>query len=69
MGRDPGLEAIDARQCLGLPLTGRLTFAQVKWAHKLLAVQHHPYKGGDPEAMTRFDTARDVLLELEILAA
>jgi hypothetical protein len=30
MGRDPGLEAIQARQCLGLPLTGRLTVAQVK---------------------------------------
>lgn len=45
MGRDPGLEAIQARQCLGLPLTGRLTVAQVKRAHKLLAVQHHPDKG------------------------
>ena len=42
MGRDPGLEAIQARQCLGLPLTGRLTVAQVKRSHKLLAVQHHP---------------------------
>ena len=56
MGRDPGLEAIQARQCLGLPLTGRLTVAQVKRAHKLLAVQHHPDKGGDPEVMTRFNT-------------
>ena len=71
MGRDPGLEAIQARQCLGLPLTGRLTVAQVKRAHKLLAVQHHPDKGGDPEVMTRFNTARDVLLEpeMEMLAA
>jgi len=71
MGRDPGLEAIQARQCLGLPLTGRLTVAQVKRAHKLLAVQHHPDKGGDPEVMTRFNTARDVLLEpeMETLAA
>ena len=71
MGRDPGLEAIQARQCLGLPLTGRLTVAQVKRAHKLLAVQHHPDKGGDPEVMTRFKTARDVLLEpeMEMLAA
>ena len=66
MGRDPGLEAIQARQCLGLPLTGRLTVAQVKRAHKLLAVQHHPDKGGDPEVMTRFNTARDVLLEPEM---
>lgn len=46
MGRDPGLEAIQARQCLALPLTGRLTLSQVKRAHKLLAVQHHPDKGG-----------------------
>ena len=66
MGRDPGLEAIQARQCLGLPLTGRLTVAQVKRAHKLLAVQHHPDKGGEPEIMTRFNTARDVLLEPEM---
>ena len=71
MGRDPGLEAIQARQCLGLPLTGRLTVAQVKRAHKLLAVQHHPDKGGDPEEMTRFNIDRDVLLEpeMEMLAA
>ena len=71
MGRDPGLEAIQARQCLGLPLTGRLTVAQVKRAHKLLAVQHHPDKGGDPDVMTRLNTARDVLLEpeMEMLAA
>ena len=71
MGRDPGLDAIQARQCLALPLTGRLTVAQVKRAHKLLAVQHHPDKGGDPELMTRFNTARDVLLEpeMELIAA
>ena len=71
MGRDPGLAAIQARQCLGLPLTGRLTVAQVKRAHKLLAVQHHPDKGGDPTLMTRFNTARDVLLEpeMEMIAA
>ena len=71
MGRDPGLEAIQARQCLGLQLTGRLTVAQVKRAHKLLAVQHHPDKGGDPSLMTRFNTARDVLLEpeMEMIAA
>ena len=62
MGRDPDLEAIQARQSLGLPLTGRLTEQQVKRAHKLLAVQHHPDKGGDPEVMTRFNNARDILL-------
>ena len=63
LGRDPELEAIKARQSLGLPLTGRLTAPQVKQAHKSLAVQHHPDKGGDPEMMTRFNNARDVLLE------
>ena len=71
VGRDPGVEAIQARQCLALPLTGRLTVAQVKGAHNLLAVKHHPDKGGDPEIMTRFNTARDVLLEpeMEMIAA
>jgi hypothetical protein len=63
MGRDPDLEAIKARQALGLPLTGRLSEQQVKRAHKQLAVQHHPDKGGDPESMTRFNNARDALLE------
>ena len=56
MGRDPDIDAIKARQSLGLPLTGRLT------------VQHHPDKGGDPEMMTRFNNARDVLLEPEMEA-
>ena len=63
LGRDPEIDAIKARQSLGLPLTGRLKAQQVKQAHKLLAVQHHPDKGGDPEMMTRFNNARDVLLE------
>jgi len=63
MGRDPDLEAIVARQALGLPLTGRLTEQQVKRAHKQLAIQHHPDKGGDPETMTRFNRARDALLQ------
>ena len=71
MGRDSGVEAIQARQSLTLLLTGRLTVAQVKRAHKLLAVQHHPDKGGEIEMMTRFNTARDVLLEpeMEMIAA
>ena len=63
LGRDPELEAIKARQSLGLPLTGRLKALQVKQAHKSLAVQYHPDKGGDPAMMTRFNNARDVLLE------
>ena len=63
MGRDPDIDAIKARQSLGLPLTGRLTEQQVKRAHKLLAVKHHPDKGGDPELMTRYNNARDALLE------
>lgn len=66
MGRDPDIEAIKARQSLGLPLTGRLTEQQVKRAHKLLAVKHHPDKGGDPELMTRYNNARDALLEPEM---
>ena len=71
LGRDPDLEAVVARQSLGLPLTGRLTEQQVKRAHKQLAVQHHPDKGGDPEAMTRFNRAKDSLLhrEMEEIAA
>tara|TARA_B100000674_G_C37237584_1_gene644205 strand:- start:137 stop:451 length:315 start_codon:yes stop_codon:yes gene_type:complete len=63
MGRDPDIESIKARQSLGLPLSGRLTEQQVKQAHKGLAVKHHPDKGGDPELMTRYNNARDVLLE------
>ena len=68
MGRDPDLEAIKARQALDLLLTGRLSEQQVKRAHKQLAVQHHPDKGGDPETMTRFNNARDVLLQPEMEA-
>ncbi len=68
LGRDPELDAIRARQSLGLPLTGRLTEVQVKQAHKLLAVKHHPDKGGDPELMIRFNNARDVLLEPDMEA-
>ena len=52
--------------CSAVDLTGRLTVAQVNQAHKLLAVQHHPDKGGDPKMMIRFNTARDVLLEHEM---
>ena len=68
MGRDPDIDGIKARQSLGLPLTGRLTEQQVKRAHKLLAVKHHPDKGGDPELMRRYNNARDVLLEPEMEA-
>ena len=63
MGRDPDIQSIKARQSLGLPLSGRLTEHQVKQAHKDLAVKHHPDKGGDPQLMTRYNNARDVLLE------
>ena len=62
MGRDPGVEAIQARQSLALLLMGRLTVAQVKRAHKLLAVQHHPNRGSDPKLMTRFNSAHNVLV-------
>jgi curved DNA-binding protein CbpA len=53
---------------LGLALSGRLTEQAVKRAHKALAVQHHPDKGGDPEMMTRLNNARDLLLEPEMEA-
>lgn len=66
LGRDPGFEAICARQTLGLALSGRLTEQAVKRAHKALAVQHHPDKGGDPETMTKLNNARDLLLEPEM---
>ena len=66
MGRDPDLDAIRARQILGLPLTGRLTEQQVRRAHRHLAVSHHPDKGGEPELMTRFNNARDALLQPEM---
>ena len=71
MGRDPGVEALQARHSLALPLTGQLTVAQVKRAHNLLAVQHHPDIGGEPQMMTRFNTALDGLLEpeMEMIAA
>lgn len=71
LGRDPEFEAICARQTLGLALSGRLTEQAVKRAHKALAVQHHPDKGGDPEMMTRLNNARDVLLQpaMEAIAA
>lgn len=71
LGRDPGFEAICSRQTLSLPLSGRLDAQTVKRAHKRLAVQHHPDKGGDPEMMTRLNQARDVLLqpEMEAIAA
>ena len=68
LGRDPDLDAIKARQSLGLPFTGRLTEQQVKRPHKLLAVRFHPDKGGDPAVMTRLNHARDVLLQPEMAA-
>ena len=66
MGRDPTSRPGSAKS--RLTLTGRLTEQQVKRAHKLLAVKHHPDKGGDPELMTRYNNARDVLLEPEMEA-
>ena len=65
-GRDPGFAAICPRRAIGLALSGRLTEQAVKRAHKALAVQHHPDKGGDPEMMTRLNNARDLLLEPEM---
>mgnify|MGYP003327189852 CR=1 FL=1 len=48
-----------------MPLTGRLTALQVKQAHKSLAVQHHPDKGGDPEKFKEIShTGSDDILSL-----
>ena len=66
LGRDPAFEAICARQTLGLALSGRLTEQVVRRAHKTLAQEHHPDKGGDQEMMTRLNHSRDVLLQPEM---
>ena len=53
-----------ARGYLHLPLSGRLTSAQVKVAYKKLAASHHPDQGGDIEIMQSVNKARDLLLGL-----
>lgn len=62
LGQHPDLEAVIARQCLHLPLSGRLTAAQVNQAWKRSAGEHHPDRGGAHDTMQRVNGARDLLL-------
>ncbi len=62
MGKHPDREAIVARQRLHLPLSGRLTTAQVSQAWKRCAAEHHPDCGGEHDTMQLVNGARDLLL-------
>jgi hypothetical protein len=62
LGKAPDLEAIIARQRLGLPLAGRLREADVTRAWKLAAADHHPDRGGQHDTMQAVNMARDLLL-------
>jgi hypothetical protein len=62
MGKHPDLDAIVARQRLHLPLSGRLTEAEVARAWKQAAAEHHPDRGGEHDTMQLVNTARDLLL-------
>ena len=62
LGKAPDLDAIIARQRLGLPLAGRLRQADVTRAWKLAAADHHPDRGGRLDTMQAVNTARDLLL-------
>ena len=62
LGKHPDLDAIVARQRLHLPLSGRLTTAQVNQAWKRSAAEHHPDRGGEHDTMQLVNGARDLLL-------
>ncbi|MFY8149509.1 MAG: molecular chaperone DnaJ [Prochlorococcaceae cyanobacterium] len=62
LGKHPDLDAIVARQRLHLPLSGRLTVAQVNQAWKRCAGEHHPDRGGAHDTMQLVNGARDLLL-------
>ena len=62
LGKAPDLDAIIARQRLGLPLAGRLREADVTRAWKLAAADHHPDRGGRHATMQAVNMARDLLL-------
>lgn len=62
LGKHPDLEAIVARQRLRLPLSGRLTAAEVNRAWKCSAAEHHPDRGGAHDTMQLVNGARDLLL-------
>lgn len=62
LGKHPDLDAIVARQRLGLPLSGRLAVAAVNQAWKRAAAEHHPDRGGAHHTMQAVNGARDLLL-------
>lgn len=62
LGKHPDLVAILARQRLHLPLSGRLSAAQVNQAWKRCAGEHHPDRGGEHDTMQLVNGARDLLL-------
>lgn len=62
MGKHPDLDAIVARQRLHLPLSGRLSIAEVNQAWKRCAAEHHPDRGGAHDTMQSVNGARDLLL-------
>jgi len=62
LGKHPDLDAIVARQRLRLPLSGRLTEAEVNRAWKTAAAEHHPDRGGAHDTMQAINGARDLLL-------
>lgn len=69
LGKHPDLEAIVARQRLQLPLSGRLSSAQVNQAWKRCAAEHHPDRGGEHDTMQLVNGARDLLLGRDRAAA
>jgi hypothetical protein len=66
LGKHPDLEAIVARQRLHLPLSGRLSAAQVNQAWKRCAAEHHPDRGGAHDTMQLVNGARDLLLARQL---
>ena len=62
LGKSPDLDALKARQHLGLALAGRLSPADVTRAWKRAAAEHHPDRGGQHSTMQTLNLARDVLL-------
>lgn len=62
LGKSPDHEAMIDRRRLGLPLTGRLTPADVARAYRQLAGEHHPDRGGGHDRMQLINGARDRLL-------
>jgi hypothetical protein len=62
LGKSPDHRAMIDRRRLGLPLTGRLTPADVARAYRQLAGEHHPDRGGGHDRMQAINGARDRLL-------